>query len=218
MSSYAFISYQAEDKAIAGELRRVLRKSRIDAFLAHEDIEVSAEWRERILEEIGKANLFICLLSSNYRKSPWCMQESGIAAFREGMTIVPLSLDGTKPTGFLGAYQAVQVDRDDISLRDILPAFFKHDFDVAVELVIDLIGESGGFRAAEENFQLILPHISQMSGPQVKRLLNRAADNGQVHHASLCAREYLPPLLKSHGRLLNPETRSFLKKVCAEYV
>jgi hypothetical protein len=217
LTSYAFVSYQTDDKVTAGQVKRVLGEARIDAFLAHEDIDVSAEWRLKILEEIGKANIFICLLSANYRKSPWCMQESGIAAFREGMTIVPLSLDGTKPTGFIANFQAVPIDRDRISIRDLLPAFFKHDFDVGVELTIDLIGESGGFRAAEENFQLILPYIARMSDAQVKLLLNRVADNGQVHHASLCARDYLPPLLKSHGRLLSPKTRSFLKNICAQY-
>jgi TIR domain len=217
LNSYAFVSYQTDDKVAAGQVKRVLGVAKIDAFLAHEDIEVSVEWRLKILEEIGKANIFICLLSANYRKSPWCMQESGIAAFRNEMTIIPLSLDGTKPTGFIANFQAVPVDRDSISIRTLIPAFFRHDFDVGVELTIDLIGKSGGYRAAEENFQLILPYIARMSDAQVKLLLDRVADNGEVHHASLCARDYVPPLLKSHGRLLSPKTRSFLRKVCAQY-
>lgn len=217
MTSYAFISYQTADKAVAGKVKRLLANAKIEAFLAHEDIEVSLEWRLKILEEIGNANIFICLLSKHYLQSPWCVQESGIAAFREGTTIIPLSLDGTNPTGFVSSFQAVRVQPDKITLRDLLPAFFKHDFDTGVELTIELIGKSGGYRTAEENFQLILPHISKMSNEQVKLLLQRAANNDQVHQASLCASDYLPQLLKSHGRLLTPETRSLLKKICAGY-
>ena len=217
MNSYAFLSYQTADKAVAGQVKRVLAQARIDAFLAHEDIDVSVEWRLKILEEIGKANIFICLLSTNYLDSSWCMQESGIAAFRPDMTVVPLSLDGTNPTGFVSNYQAVRVDQNNISIRDLMPAFLKHDFAAGIDLAIDLIGRSGGYRAAEENFQLILPHISRMTNAQIRLLLKRVADNGQVHHASLCARDYLPPLLKSHGRFLAPQTRSILKKICEQY-
>lgn len=217
MSSYAFLSYQTADKDVAGQVKRLLAEADIEAFLAHEDIDVSVEWRLKILEKIGKANIFICLLSKNYLQSPWCVQESGIAAFRTGMTVVPLSLDGTNPTGFVANFQAVRVQPDKITLRDLLPAFFKLDFDTGVELTTELIGRSGNYRTAEQNFQLILPHISKMSRTQIKSLLQRAADNDQVHHASLCANQYLPPLLKSHGRFLAPKTRSFLKEICARY-
>ncbi len=214
---YAFLSYQTADKSVAGQIKSVLAKVRIEAFLAHEDIDVSEEWRLKILEEIGRADMFVCLLSENYVKSHWCIQESGIAAFRSKMTIVPLSLDGTMPTGLVSSFQAIRVDPADITIRDLLPAFLKHDFGVGIDLIIDMIGSSRGYRTAETNFQLILPHIAKMSDPQVQALLERSADNEQVHHASLCARDYLPPLLKSHGHTLKPKTRSYLKQVCARY-
>ena len=217
MSSYAFLSYQTADKAVAGQVKRILAEAKVEAFLAHEDIDVSVEWRLKILEEIGKANIFICLLSAAYMKSPWCVQESGIAAFRTGITVVPLSIDGTTPTGFVSSYQAARVDPNKIALHDLLPAFLKHDFAFGIEIIIELIGRSAGYRTAEENFRLVLPHVPKMSDAQVKLLLQRSAENGQVHHASLCANDYLPPLLKSHGRLLSPKTRALLKKVCAQY-
>ena len=185
--------------------------------MAHEDIEISVEWRLKILEEISKASIFICLLSEHYLKSFWCLQESGVAAFRRDMAVLPLSIDGTTPVGFISNFQSVRVDPSNITIRDMLPAFFKYDFDHGVEVAIDLIGGSKNFRGAEDNFQQILPHVSKMSVPQIKLLLERAADNDQVHHASLCAREHIPPLLKSHGKHLAPKTRSFLKQMCERY-
>ncbi|MHB1669226.1 toll/interleukin-1 receptor domain-containing protein [Thiomonas sp.] len=217
MDSLAFLSYQTADKAAAAQVKAVLSGVGISAFLAHEDIAVSEEWRLKILEEIGKASIFVGLLSKNYFQSPWCVQESGIAAYRSDMTVIPLSLDGTIPQGFISNFQSVKVDPDRITIRDLIPGFLKHDFSAGVELITDLIGRSGGFRSAEANFQLLLPHVPKMTDEQIKVLLERAAENNQVHHASLCARDYLPPLLKSHGHLLKRTTRSFLKKVCAQY-
>jgi TIR domain-containing protein len=217
MLSYAFLSYQTADKVAAGKVKALLSKVKIEAFLAHEDIEISIEWRLKILEEIGKANIFICLLSKSYLESSWCVQESGIASFREQMAILPLSLDGTTPVGFTSNFQSVKVDPNNVTIQDLLPAFFKYDFDHGVAVATDLIADSQNFRSAEENFKLILPHISNMSTPQIKALLERAANNDQVHHASLCARDYIPPLLKSHGKYLAPRTRSFLKRICERY-
>jgi hypothetical protein len=215
--TYAFLSYQTADKVAADHVKAILAKVRVESFLAHKDIEVSVEWRQKILEEIAKADLFICLLSKDYLQSAWCMQESGIAAFRPGFAIVPLSLDGSIPSGFISSYQSVQVNPEKITLTDLLPAFLKHDFALGIALLTDQVASSPGYRSAEQNFQLVLPHVPQMTDAQVKALLEKAAENDQVHHAGLCARDYLPPLLESHGRLLAPKTHSFLKKICERY-
>lgn len=217
MRSYAFVSYQTADKRVAGRLKNVLAEVEIDSFLAHEDIAVSDEWRLKILEEIGKANIFICILSENYFKSPWCVQESGIAAFREKLPIIPLSIDGAIPQGFIAHLQSVKVDPKTITIDDLIPAFLRHDFSKGIEILIGQIRQSANYRGAEADFQKILPHIPKMTDEQVRLLLESAAENNQVHHASLCASEYIPLLLKSHGHLLGRKTRSFLKEVCAQY-
>lgn len=217
MNSYAFLSYQTSDKAIAGKVKRLLATVKIGAFLAHEDIEVSEEWRLKIIEEIGKANIFICLISKNYLKSHWCDQESGIAVFRPEMTVVPLSIDGTNPTGFASSIQAVRVDPNNITLRHLLPAFLKNDFNAGIQIAIEILGRSHTFRSAEENFLFILPHLSRMSDAQIKLLLHRSSTNDQIYDATLCAKDYLPPILKSHGRFLASKMRSFLTRNCARY-
>src|SRR5579864_2996723 len=106
---YAFLSYQTADKAVAGRLRQVLERLAIPSFLAHDDIEVSAEWRAEILKKIRKTDIFIPILSQNFYRSVWCQQESGIAALRK-MTIIPLSIDGSVPQGFLSPFQSTKLD------------------------------------------------------------------------------------------------------------
>jgi hypothetical protein len=163
VAHYAFLSYQTADKEPARRLKRVLADIGVKSFLAHEDIDVSEEWRLKILEEIGKADMFICLLSKNYLKSPWCMQESGIAASLTGVSVVPLSLDGTKPKGLISHIQSVKVDPDEISLETLMPALLKHDFPLAIQILIDQVASAGTFRGAEAEFENILPHIPRMT-------------------------------------------------------
>jgi hypothetical protein len=50
---YASISYQTGEKLVAGQLQALLAKLGVKSFLAHEDIQVSEEWRHKILEELG---------------------------------------------------------------------------------------------------------------------------------------------------------------------
>jgi hypothetical protein len=217
VASYAFLSYQTTDKQAAGKLKHVFAQVGIKSFLAHEDITVSEEWRLKIIEEIAKVDIFVCLLSKSYMKSPWCVQESGVAAFRPGIAIIPLSLDGTKPKGFIAHVQSVRVDADEISVDAVLPAFVKHDFPLAIKILTEQLARARSFRSAEDRFGEIFPHIPRMSNPQIRTLMESAAANDQVCHAHLCARQYIPSILKSHGRFLKRENRAFLKQVCAQY-
>jgi hypothetical protein len=77
----AFLSYQTADKLIAARVAGLLSKLKCTAFMAHEDIQVSQEWRLQIIQELGVADLFVPILSANYYGSIWCKQESGIAAY-----------------------------------------------------------------------------------------------------------------------------------------
>lgn len=165
MASHAFLSYQTADKKAAGRLKDILASVGIESFLAHEDITVSEEWRQKILEEIAKANIFVCLLSKSYLKSPWCVQESGVAAFRSGIAIIPLSLDGTTPKGFISHIQSVKVDADEISIENLLPAFVKHDFPLAIKILTDRLARAGNFRSAEAVLGDIIQLIPRMSNP-----------------------------------------------------
>jgi len=214
---YIFISYHTQDRRVACHIQNILAEVGIGSFLAHEDINVSEEWRIRLLEEIGNASVFISLLNNNYHNSQWCVQESGIAAFREGLTIIPLSLDGSIPQGFSSHIQSTRVDPNNITINDLIPGIVKNDFDFGITLIINIIGGSMTFRSAEENFRLILPYIGHFNDAQYLELFQSIINNNQIHHASQCANEYIPPLLKNHGHLLKPEELEFLEGICQQY-
>jgi hypothetical protein len=72
----AFISYAHVDRLLAGQAQTVLGEVGISAFLAHEDLEVSDEWRECLLRELAQCQLFVPLLSKHYLSSTWAQQAS----------------------------------------------------------------------------------------------------------------------------------------------
>lgn len=212
----AFLSYQTDDKLIAARVAELLRRLGCAPFMAHEHIEVSVEWRDRILEELKGADVFVPILSQKYYGSIWCKQESGIAAFRD-ITIIPLSTDGSIPEGFIGHIQSTKIDPAAPKLPDVLPGLAKHDIKFVIDALISIIGESGNYRGAEANFQLILPYLDKATKEQIVSLLNTSLKNDQVCNAGLCATTYLPPLLASHGKYMTEHERTELAEVLKRY-
>ena len=225
-NNYTFISYQTEQKNLAGKVQRLLNGLSVKSFLAHEDIEVSQEWRIKILEELKKADIFICLLSKEYYESPWCVQESGIAAYKEDTTIIPFSVDGEIPKGFISNYQSAKLVNSPmlldplsvIELDNLIPGLLRHDLELGINAVITLIGESKSFRGAEVNFKLILPYEDKLNNIQAVKLLNVTRKNKQVYDAMQCAKEYIPPLLTKYGHLLSKDDLEFLWNICNHHI
>ena len=212
----AFLSYQTADKATAGDIKKVLDRLNVETFLAHEDIEVSAEWRLAIIQELMVTDLFIPILSKNFYTSIWCKQESGMAAYR-GITIIPLSIDGSIPEGFMAHIQSTRIDPKEINATPLVTALARRDKAFAIDGIINIISLSGSFRGAEANFKLILPYLNDASKEHKVRLLEVSLRNNQVCHAGLCATKYLPPLLASHGQFLSAADREELTEILGRY-
>lgn len=212
----AFMSYQTEDRLVAASVAQLLGGLGIQTFMAHEHIEVSVQWRDEILRQLGLADLFVPILSQRYYASIWCKQESGIAAFRR-MTMIPLSADGSIPQGFIGHIQSSMLQGLHPTYQQVFPGLAAHDITFTINAIINIISHSGNFRAAEHNFQLLLPYMNRATDQQIVSLLDVCHRNGQIHHASLCARDYIPPLMRSHGHFLQPQIRVELEEVLAQY-
>jgi len=214
---YAFISYQTEDKVVAGKVKDILAGIGVTSFMAHEDINVSEEWRVKILHEIGKADIFVSLLSQHYNNSWWCIQESGIASFRSEMTTIPLSIDGSVPQGFAENIQSTKIDPESMYINDLLPGIIKANFDWGINILFNEIKRARSFRGAEYEFKYLVPYIDLLSPEQGKEILEISISNNQIHHASLCATEYLPPIMAKHGHSLSAENNAFLADILNRY-
>lgn len=117
----AFIRYSNKDKEVAGIVKKALSNLGIDSFLVHEDITPSQEWQVEIVNQLNICNIFVPLISDNFRASDWASQETG-AAFIKGMDIIPISFDladqtFVTPYGFISKYQTSKWKIDPDILR-----------------------------------------------------------------------------------------------------
>jgi len=110
-----FFSYSHEDKVLAGTIANLLTNRGIDVFLAHEDIEVSEEWREEIFKHLESCTVLLALLTPNFEKSVWANQEVGHMRGKRGK-VIPLIVGETdiKKFGFLEALQGITVKEENL--------------------------------------------------------------------------------------------------------
>lgn len=106
-----FISYSTKDKAIAAKVANSIRLAGAEAFLAHEAIEVSTEWRAEILNQLKTCSVIFCLVTKNFLDSEWTQQEAGFAMARE-VKVVSLIFNGIRPPGFIEICQGIHVTID----------------------------------------------------------------------------------------------------------
>lgn len=212
----AFMSYQTADRAAAARAAELLGGLGISPFMAHENIEVSKEWRDELLVQIEKSELFVPILSANYFKSVWCVQEFGIAASRK-KTVIPLSIDGSIPQGFLSPFQSKTFNPLQPALATLLPGLIHHYPAFTLDALIEKIGSSGNYRNAEANFAIIHPYLAQATGDQIVKLLKHSTYNSQIYDAGGCNSGYLPELVAQHGHLMDPKDLAILKTKLAKY-
>lgn len=104
-SKSVFISYAVADKKLAGDLKRELDKHGLRVFLAHEDIEPSEKWRDKIIADLKSSGTFIALRTKNYLGRPYTEQECGFALALK-KRILTISVDtGAEDMGFCSEFQ-----------------------------------------------------------------------------------------------------------------
>jgi hypothetical protein len=194
----AFISYSTADREVARELKKVFEAFGIEAFLAHEDIQVSDEWRRRILAELLTCNIFVPILSRSFLASDWCPQEVGVVSGREAVAVVPLSLDDTIPRGFIAHIQGRRVTPGEIGPADIITPLANTVPRLVLPGMIIRVANAKSFRSAEAAMEPLVPHFGRLTNEEAIQLGEAARDNGQVWSAHLCAAEYLPAFLRSN--------------------
>jgi hypothetical protein len=72
-----FISHTSPNAALAGELRGYFAPWRIDAFVAHVDVEPVREWEHVIEAALSSCHALAALATDDFVRSKWCDQEVG---------------------------------------------------------------------------------------------------------------------------------------------
>lgn len=199
------------DKQIAGRVKTVLSEYRVDAFLAHEDIDISQEWKNRISQELNKANIFIALLSVAFKQSDWASQEIGLAYANSDMLIIPLSVDGTVPFGFISHIQGKRLPADGLYgdlLIEPITSRFPHEI---IPVLIERMARAKNFRGAEALMLPLLPLFDKFTDDEIDAFTTASIENAQIWNAAECCKKYLPTFLEVHWSRIDPQKREALE-------
>jgi TIR domain len=101
-----FISHLASRKKEVHELAKVLRAIGFSCFVAHDEIRPSRSWLREIERALRSCDLLVAYVTPKFAESDWTDQEVGWALGRD-LVVIPVSVEGAMPNGFLGMYQAV---------------------------------------------------------------------------------------------------------------
>ncbi len=193
----AFISYSSIDKKYGGAVKKALEEIGFEPFLAHNDVKVSEQWQERILEELAACKLFIPLLSKSLKASVWCNQEIGfIARRKKNVLTVPISLDGTKPFGFIAQLQSHKMPSTGLDPETVLDAVGRKWPSVVIEGKMKVLDPIHSFRSAESAVAPLVPYFEKFTAAQANEFARIANGNGQIWDANRCRVDYLPKFLK----------------------
>ena len=115
-----FLSHVSKHKVAVSKLKDELALHGIAAFVAHEDIEPSLQWRDEIELGLRSMHALAALITPDFHSSAWTDQEIGWALGR-GVLVVPVRL-GVDPYGFAGKVQAItgNLDRLEVLAAPIL--------------------------------------------------------------------------------------------------
>lgn len=120
-----FISHLTSNKDRISSLKLNLADWGISAFVAHEDIQASREWRDEVEAGLETMEILVAIVEPGFKESDWCAQEIGYALGRK-IDIIPLKA-GLDPFGFFGKYQGIPIKgkTPDIVANDIAQLLFK---------------------------------------------------------------------------------------------
>lgn len=214
MAAAAFLSYHSADREVASAVRRALVGAGVDCFLAHENVVIAEEWRLRLLAELRACDVFVCILSTSYVQSAWCVQECGIVAMRPDVIVVPLSLDGTQPPGFLANLQFAAIQPRAISLLAILPAFLQSSTGRSrgIDLAIGALEMASSHVEANRASALLVPMVGSLTREQARGVVHSILKNTWARHAKACLECLLPSVLAQCKGELGSRTAAAARK------
>jgi TIR domain len=108
-----FITHTHEHRGMAKQIKEALVfPYRVDAFVAHDDIEPTRLWEDEITNALRTCDALLALLTPGFHESKWCDQEVGWVLGRDMPLVASVNM-GATPHGFIGRFQAIPRFGDD---------------------------------------------------------------------------------------------------------
>jgi len=147
-----FVTHLAAHRDFAADLQQAFFRFGISCFVAHNDIEPTAEWQREIETALATCEGLVGLLHPGFHVSNWTDQKIGFAMGR-GVPVFTVRLR-QDPYGFIGRFQAFNGNGKQSSAlaKEIFDAFRRNKQTQRRmnEVVIGLFEQSNSFAEAKE--------------------------------------------------------------------
>lgn len=176
-----FISYSSDNRKIAHQLKSFLTVYGLKVFLADSSIIPADKWEDKILENLEKMEVFIPIITNEFKLSNWTDQESGIAEFRK-VLIVPIKAD-LNPYGFLTKYQAIKLNKNNhqVTFNSIIKILYRKCKVKFLDSLIEYISKSDSFEECNQRI-IHLNEFADLNIRQSNKLLKVSINNTQIHN------------------------------------
>jgi len=213
MKIETFLSHADEDKKIARELADKLNEHGFDVFVAHDDIEIGDEWEKTLKNRIEKCELFLVLLSKNFRQASFTDHEVGIASYLN-KRIFPIRIDEIKPYGFMKKFQAGKIStkmkNDEIGNLAKRLLTFTEAGKEDIDMLVHEFCAAGSFVDANELAEILFSYTN-FTTEQINEIATGFLTNDQIHRAWTANPETVNFIVKHWGEI-NPELKQKIKK------
>jgi hypothetical protein len=176
-----FISHRSEFKKEVSDLKEALREFGIDAFVAHEDIQVSVQWRDALVQAMKSMHCLLAYITDNFSENDWCSQEVGFACI-SGARIIPLRVGTKNPSGFLSFYQAS--NSSSLSLEDkvqeIISKVLESDYELFINSLLNCLDDEANYSKTKVILELLINNKIVLNKTHILRLIEISKTNDQV--------------------------------------
>lgn len=188
-----FYSYSTSDKTIVGLLKDSLEPYGFEVFAAHDDnaIKPAVEWKDEIIKAIIKCDVFIPLITKNFKISEWTDQETGMAKIKDKF-MIPLKVD-SHPYGFIGNIQSLKLNKTKLTSKTYMEYTLPHEIFKIIEkepkfekYMVDIFIKefrlTETFAEADKKVKKI-EDFNNFTPEQVNQIYQITKENRQIHDA-----------------------------------
>jgi hypothetical protein len=176
----AFLSYAAEDRAVADALCAGIEGTDIRCWMAPRDILAGRDWPEAILEAITSARVLVLVFSSHANDSVQVLREVERSVSKH-IPLVPVRIENVAPTKsmeyFLGASHWLDAFEPPLDMHirraaDAVGAILEGRTDAPLPLARP-VGAVAGLKPLDVDVQRIAPDDWASSGGKLGSLFRR---------------------------------------------
>ena len=200
-----FISYSSKQGKLVGELKYFLEQKGFEVFIAHDDIEGGVKWKGEIIRNLKRCDIFVPIISTDFKNSDWTDQETGIA-LNENKHIIPLWID-IPPYGFIDEIQGIKINHmePEAIANVVFMSVVEHSKfgEEMKDFAINTLLDSLTFDQANTRAQS-LKNFETFSKEQLHRLIDGTISNDQIY-GGFASRPILKKIIVEHEDLIDKD-------------